>query len=325
MYLLYMLFGIMWVMALTVNTNLELGKLSFVQMYTKGALYLPFSSTLHCKLAFFILFGKLLCRYIHGGQNPPFRPLFLLSSVHRHSRLRNIVLRLTLAFLLLNFLLIGIVNPSLLNPGPRNLSVYYQNVQGLIPFSHLKSSHPTLNQSKILELNAYINQNTPDIVMLSETWLKKSILDHEVIHSNDYKIFRTDRFLMSHPRDPHNPTKFRVNGGGVLIAVRADIDAISSRISTRKGVEMVMVEVKIGNSSLVFCNFYRVGTLGVENHTKFVDSVRPLLQGRRPKKVFKNYIKARQQHNREMYVAIVESADVVIKNKHIFYNCSSNY
>ena len=43
----------------------------------------------------------------------------------------------SLWYFLLNFLLITLVNPGLLNPGPNSLSVYYQNVQGLIPFSSL--------------------------------------------------------------------------------------------------------------------------------------------------------------------------------------------
>ena len=58
---------------------------------------------------------------------------------------------------LINFLVITIVNPSLLNPGPiQNISVAYQNVQGLIPFSQLDNEHPTLDTTKIFELNSYM-------------------------------------------------------------------------------------------------------------------------------------------------------------------------
>ena len=57
------------------------------------------------------------------------------------------------------FLLIAMVNPSMKNPGPGNLSIFYQNVQGLIPFSSLGKEHPVLDRTKIFELNTvYFNQ-----------------------------------------------------------------------------------------------------------------------------------------------------------------------
>ena len=59
--------------------------------------------------------------------------------------------------------------------------MYFQNVQDLIPFSFLSDPHPKLDETKIYELNTYINLNKPDVVMLNETWLKNSIGEHEVI------------------------------------------------------------------------------------------------------------------------------------------------
>ena len=90
------------------------------------------------------------------------------------------------------------MNTSLLNPGPKNLKVYYQNVQGLIPFSGLGSAQPSLNRTKICELNYYVHSEKPDVILLNETWLKKSIRDHQVIEDTTYKIFRTDRSKLSH-------------------------------------------------------------------------------------------------------------------------------
>jgi hypothetical protein len=140
------------------------------------------------------------------------------------TRLRHLIANLIFFITLFNFLMIGIVNTSLLNPGPeQNLKIYYQNVQGLIPFSNLSDAHPHLDRTKILELNTYILKDKPDIVLLNETWLKKSIKDHEIIEDKVYKIFRTDRSILSHPPDRANSKKFRKNGGGVLIAVRDDI------------------------------------------------------------------------------------------------------
>ena len=94
------------------------------------------------------------------------------------SRLCRILSQILLFLLLLNFLLIGIVNPSLLNPGPNSLKICYQNVQGLIPIKDLTLKQPSLNVTKIYELNSYININNPDIIMLNETWLRKCVDDH---------------------------------------------------------------------------------------------------------------------------------------------------
>ena len=95
---------------------------------------------------------------------------------------------------MLNLALVTIVNPSILNPGPNgNLSICYQNVQGLIPFGQLKETNPMLDVNKVLELKAYVMQNKIDIVVLNETWLKKSIHDNEILPNNRYKMYRCDR------------------------------------------------------------------------------------------------------------------------------------
>ena len=202
------------------------------------------------------------------------------------SRVKQVVSCLILALLYLNFLLIAIVNPSLLNPGPQNLSVYYQNVQGLIPVSNLRDPHPNLNRTKILELNTYVNIKKPAVILLAETWLKKSIKNHEVIEDPNYDVFRNDRSQLSHPTDPKNPDKFRKNGGGVLIAIRSDIKISSKRISLCNGVEMVAIEATIKDSKFVFCNCYRVGTLGTENFNRIRESIGRFFKSKKPKKVF---------------------------------------
>ena len=158
--------------------------------------------------------------------------------------------------------MIGICNPSLLNPGPNSLSVSFQNVQGLIPFSHLGKTQPQLDHTKIFELNAHLNVKKPDILILNETWLNKSIKDHEIIGHRNYDVYRNDRSQVTHPADPNNPKKYRKFGGGVLIAVRSNIDASFKRLSMRKGAEILAVELTIGNNKYIFCTVYRVGTLG---------------------------------------------------------------
>ena len=60
----------------------------------------------------------------------------------------------------LSFLQFFIVYPGISNPGPpmgnrkKDLSVFYQNVQGLIPFDSLNDQHPNLDITKIYELQA---------------------------------------------------------------------------------------------------------------------------------------------------------------------------
>ncbi|KAL5260802.1 hypothetical protein ACHWQZ_G006737, partial [Mnemiopsis leidyi] len=160
------------------------------------------------------------------------------------------------------------------NEGPNSLSVSFQNVQGLIPFSQLGKSQPKLDQTKIFELNAYLNTKKPDILVLNETWLNKSVKDGEVIGNHEYDVYRNDRSEVTHPADPSNPKKFRKFGGGVLIAVRSSIDASLKRLCMRRGAEILAVELTVGINKYVFCTVYRVGNLGETNHQSIVDSIK---------------------------------------------------
>jgi hypothetical protein len=72
---------------------------------------------------------------------------------------------------------------SLINPGPKSrISVVYQNVQGLIPFSELHSETPMLHESQMSEFQAVAYMKKPDILILNETWLKGTIHDNEILH-----------------------------------------------------------------------------------------------------------------------------------------------
>ena len=206
--------------------------------------------------------------------------------IRPRKRLLKIFKYLIAALFILKFLLIGICNTSLLNPGPNSLNVCYQNVQGLIPFSQLSCQQPQLDQTKKYELNSYLALHKPDIFLLNETWLKKSIKNCEIIDQTNYDVYRNDRSQATHPTDPNNPSKFRKFGGGVLIAVRSDLEATVKRISVRKGAEMIAVELTIGSNKLVFCTVYRVGTLGEQNHSSIVDSIKSFYQGKNLRKVF---------------------------------------
>ena len=145
---------------------------------------------------------------------------------------------------LLNLLLIIICNPSILNPGPRPISIIYNNMQGFVNTRDLKSDSPPLNMTKVHEIHGFIFSNQPDVIILNETWLKKKILSNEILPDN-YKVFRVDRTLESHPWDPARPKKFRKNGGGVLIAHRSDLEISSVKFSKLKvTAELISVTIK---------------------------------------------------------------------------------
>ena len=194
---------------------------------------------------------------------------------------------------LLNRLLIFIVFPGISNLGPKptsgtnlrhfdnkdknkNISVFYQNVQGLIPFSNLTDQHPCLDNNKIYELQAYIFNNSPDIIALNETWLKPTVLSSEILPC-EYNVFRLDRSQYTHPIDPLNPSKFRRNGGGVLIAVHNELYIQSKVIPIKCAAELLAVELTLcDGSKIILTTCYRVGTLGTPNCNEIIQTLSKL-------------------------------------------------
>ena len=178
-----------------------------------------------------------------------------------------------------------------INPGPdtpiKGLSIFYQNVQGLIPFTDLNKNHPNLDNTKISEIHAFIYDKRPDIIIFNETWLKNTILDQEILPSDQYKIFRRDRSNDSHPQDLDNPQKFRRNGGGVLIAINCSLKVSSSVINLKCSAEMLAVENVLGDGSkIVMSTCYRVGTLGATNYHEIINTLQKLLRKKKLKKFF---------------------------------------
>ena len=189
---------------------------------------------------------------------------------------------------LLNLMLIVIANPAIVNPGPgSNLSVYFQNVQGLIPFGELKNDHPMLDNTKCLELSTFLHESKTDIAVLNETWLKSTILDSEILPTDKYKMYRCDRTIKTHPPDPLNPNKFRKNGGGVMIAVRNDLDITSKQIKLGCSAEILAVEfTTTAGMKFILCTCYRVGTLGHENHNRIIKALQNLVRAKKLSKIF---------------------------------------
>ena len=243
---------------------------------------MSFPTMAYIKVAYFYLIFYATPKAMYRCRNP--LSMFYAKNCSRATRL---VTNLILGLFVLNFLLIGIVNPSLLNPGPSNLKIYYQNVQGLIPFYELDKQQPKLDETKVYEINSYINQNKPHVIMFNETWLKKSVGDREVIEDPVYKVYRLDRSKVSHPPDPDNPNKYRKYGGGVLIAFRTDIkDIESKRLTARKGAELVAFELTLNGKKFVFCTVYRVNNLGKINHESIMNTIKTYYKDRNPRKIF---------------------------------------
>ena len=195
----------------------------------------------------------------------------------------------------INLTLITIVNPGLKNPGHVNslnsidanntLKIHYQNVQGLIPFSCLSDQNPLLDVTKILDLQAHVSFHKPDIIILNETWLKDTINSNEILSCDEYKLFRCDRTIQTHPPDPDDPKKFRRNGGGVLIAVRNDIAINTQRIDLKCKAEFLAVELIMNDKSkVIVVSCYRVGTLGIKNHSEIANTITILLRKKKVKK-----------------------------------------
>ena len=170
---------------------------------------------------------------------------------------------------IISILLIVISNCSLLNPGPKltsihdsGISTFYQSVRGLLTYSSLGNKYPVLNITKVLELQSYIANYRPEIIILNETWLKPAINDAEIIR-NDYKIFRLDHCPDSHPPDPNHSNKFKVNSGGILIAVNNYLDMKPKVLKSNSKAEILSITLKLkNNKKICITRYYRVGTLG---------------------------------------------------------------
>ena len=176
----------------------------------------------------------------------------------------------SLSLLLLNFLLIGLTIPNIINPGPINTAnVLYHNVRGFVDLKGDKSSLKLYN-TKVKEFHGHIFSQKPDIVILNETWLKDPILNSEIFPNQSYKVFRRDRTIESHPLDPNHPAKYKTSGGGVIIAVRSDLDVNSTKYKISGGgvaqAEILSVVLKPDfGKNICITTLYRVGTLGAEN------------------------------------------------------------
>ena len=182
----------------------------------------PFFTSIYLFLAFFsssYFWNAVIVDYFTNSNCLANRIRTSLRKLVKAIMASGYIILLSIASLLL--FLIVVSNISLLN---QHLHCYFHNVQGFVTLNSVGKPYPDLNITKLLEFQAYIFQNTPDIVILNETWLKSCINDKEIIPGDTYKIFRKDRSCLSHLPDPQNSNKFKRNGGGVLIAIKNSLN-----------------------------------------------------------------------------------------------------
>ena len=207
--------------------------------------------------------GNYIFKWIVKHGNPSY---FFSKYKNNCTKMQSASNQFTIWTTMLNLLLVVICNPSILNPGPNNqLKVMYQNVRGFVPFSGLGKSIMPLNNDKILEFQSKVFEDKPDVIVLTETWLSKEHFNSEILPDALYKIYRKDRSKRSHPPDPNNHKKFREKGGGVLVAIKADIDLEFDKVNVSSKAEMMSVNLKSQSINYCISVCYRVGTLGIEN------------------------------------------------------------
>jgi hypothetical protein len=91
-------------------------------------------------------------------------------------------------------------------------------------------------------LQELVYSNDYDIICLCETWLNDSVLNNELLPG--YSIHRRDRQGQI--------------GGGVLVAVRTNIESRRREDLERENIELIAVEIhKSGNKPLLLYTFYR--------------------------------------------------------------------
>ena len=96
----------------------------------------------------------------------------------------------------------------------KNLKICFCNVQGLTFFRKSKNNSQVILVRKMKQIKDYISNHSPDVVILCETWLKKSIIFSDVLNNNEYKIIR-------HDRTNYDKRLFKkIGGGGILLLVK---------------------------------------------------------------------------------------------------------
>jgi exonuclease III len=139
----------------------------------------------------------------------------------------------------------------------KNLSIVFWNAQSILP--------------KINELSIFLSQNNIDILIFTETWLKHGLS----FLLRSYRVYRKDRHCI-------NPKKRNV-GGGVAIAIRADISHSLLKDTHTTTIEAIGIEVNLMNQPIQFYAVYFPGSkLNDIKLTNFKKDLITLSSNRKP-------------------------------------------
>ena len=113
------------------------------------------------------------------------------------------------------------------------LNVVYQNTRGL--------------RTKLAEFKQNVYVSDPDVLCVTESWLKSTISDHELVDLNVYNIFRRDR---------ESVVGAKLEGGGVFIAAKPVYSA-TLMTEYQSGAEDIWISIKLKDSKiLLICCVY---------------------------------------------------------------------
>ena len=119
------------------------------------------------------------------------------------------------------------VSFSTSNPTVRSLTCWCFNARSIV--------------NKRLDFLAKISALSPDVIMITETYLDTSITDNEIFPPN-YTVFRLDR---------------NRHGGDILIAVLSAFTSIACPQYGRPSIELLWIQLHVGSYPVMFGVFYR--------------------------------------------------------------------
>jgi len=133
------------------------------------------------------------------------------------------------------------------------------------------------SQDKLVSLEAFLDEHNIHVLIGTETWLTGDINDSEIFPNQKYAIYRKDRT--------------EGKGGGVLIAVKNDLNSSSVQIqSDNDNSEQVWCSLQIPNKfRLYICSFYRPPNSDETPLLSLYDSLQNIITGEsgsRNRKVF---------------------------------------
>lgn len=140
---------------------------------------------------------------------------------------------------------------------PRNhdhVQAYYQNVRGL-----------RTKTSKFLLASTSCNY---DVIALTETSLNSSFYDGELFDTSEFFVYRCDRSELNSVSEV---------GGGVLIAVKSDVNSELVVVPDIDGVELVVVRLRFDRADVFVCCVYIPSGSNVATYQRYGEAFEKIL------------------------------------------------